>query len=383
MKATHYHPARAFLDRRPSWRKTTRSLCTLSALLFLGGVPLACHQDASETQNGRAVISVQELGASLGLHEDTIGDPATTPIDGFVLGAVVLQERSQPYTTNEPLTQSLRDSLEADVTNSADLLQIVRYPGEHTIELELPEANAGNWQLMAIALGGGQLPDSVGDLNADDPEFERNVVFYGFTEKFLKTEDVSDTTVDLPLVRYCSGSRPPLGCASYDEDGNANVTTGVEVIDVIWTPQGGEPCSLAENVTSPDVLSILVRRAGRIFPVVVRLSPDSAQSQILDSTAEDVMDRLIRANQDLDGAPFVNIYRDKLEVKASHHLSKREPRCDDQDIDYKAENVIEELIDKCGTPAMYTIDYALVDGAAEPTGHAGTLAPAPGSCTRP
>ncbi|NQU62677.1 MAG: hypothetical protein HQ517_00105, partial [SAR324 cluster bacterium] len=145
------------------------------------------------------------------------------------------------YDTSKGFTQQEQDQLTDDITQSADMVKFIPFNSSVTeVELEVPEEGLGEWQVFAI--GSKKELFSTDDLGLD--ENDDALTYVGLTKQFfISADDLNSQDITLTLTRGCSLTETPLGCAVYSDNGEAKVTSAVEIIrvEVIMNKDGKPP----------------------------------------------------------------------------------------------------------------------------------------------
>lgn len=166
------------------------------------------------------------------------------------------------YNTDNGFTQKEQDQLVDDITQSANLIKYIPFDSSVTeVELEVPEEGLGKWQVFAI--GSKKVLANNDDLDKD--ENDDALTYVGMTKQyFTSAEDLNSKNVTIKLIRGCSLSDTPLGCAVYHDDGAAKVTTAVEIIEVEVVLIDGTKYTVTDPSTSNYELEHLP------FPWIIR-----------------------------------------------------------------------------------------------------------------
>ncbi|OGG96590.1 MAG: hypothetical protein A2527_03260 [Candidatus Lambdaproteobacteria bacterium RIFOXYD2_FULL_50_16] len=187
-----------------------------------------------------------QLGYSSTANSAISGQPASPANDevkSLLIGALAVTTRSTPYTKDTAITPEVSKNLETELTNSVNFFTLVALPTtKDYIEFKVPPPAAGKWQVIAVGLK--TQPEKLGNLS--DPEHEDSAAYYGFVESFLTFNEVGKTPYDLSLYRACLISKPPKGCATFDDSltGTPIVTAAVEIQTILVNDKAYSPITL-------------------------------------------------------------------------------------------------------------------------------------------
>ncbi|MCP4294232.1 MAG: hypothetical protein GY786_01345 [Proteobacteria bacterium] len=166
---------------------------------------------------------------------------ATSAVNVLIIGSITLngldgRRGNTPYSIFEPLTSTVKDDLEADLTNSANFIKTIILPtSSEMVKFKLPPEGAGNWQVVAVAVNLSSLSGSTPPILQD--AVEGDILYSGYSSKVYNTPNVLKNGISETLIlqRNCfNDSVIPNGCAtySYDIDDDPIVTDAVEIVGV-------------------------------------------------------------------------------------------------------------------------------------------------------
>jgi hypothetical protein len=247
-----------------------RSSWIVMTLLMLSLVPLlvgckAENDNPRPGSPGTLLVDISELRQQLGFPAngplasqlDSATEPSasenrvTDEIETFILGPLTFSNHvgadgvARPYDTDKGFTKKDEDQFADDIVNVANMAVFVPFSSNiQTVELKLPEAGLGKWQVFAMATKHAfENTDQLQNTEHDD-----TLTYVGITKAtFTSAKDLNDKNVKLRMIRACSLSDPPRGCAVYDEDGSAVVTAALEILKVIVVTDSGE-----NTITDPS-----------------------------------------------------------------------------------------------------------------------------------
>lgn len=276
-------------------------------LLMVIFVLAGCKSDSDESSN-KVLIDISGLKSKLvaasspssapaqsGVSQSGIpvddSSPAQTPVTTLIITPIIFTNHGKPYSTDEPFTDAVADDMEKDAPNSIDFIKFIDLSGsENTVEVEVPNISDG-WQLLAAA---SKVPlENVDDMTKE--ENDNALAYVGFTEDYyVDAEDFESKNPTLTLKRACYQDELPKGCAVYEDNGQANVSSAVEI-------QGIEINGIAQS-PSPS------------FPWVVRESPTGDEISV--TNAENYMETVYST---FSGT------KTTAKVTTTHQLSKNQP----------------------------------------------------------
>ena len=208
-------------------------------------------QSSSSSASSQSVSQSSQVSAQVSSPPE---NDAQSAVSTLIVVPLTYSKNGKPYS-NSDFDESTESNLEDDAINSAGFLQFIQLPtSSSTVEIEVPATSEG-WQLLAAA--------TKDKLESAD-EFEDAVIYYiGFTEQaFTSADDFNDANVSLELKRHCDqdSNNRPKGCATFDSNQIAVVTSAVEIIELVVTTDGG-----TYSATGSPIFPWRVKESGGSF----------------------------------------------------------------------------------------------------------------------
>jgi len=199
-------------------------------------------------------------------ESDWIVDPFPDDADGDTSkckdGALV-----SPYNTDNGFTEIEEKQMTKDMTNSINYIVYIPFTSDNQeVTLSVPKDGILKWQVLAIAAK--NVVENNTDLENGKDEITNiengdSFTYIGLTKDYYTSaENLNNSNATITLIRACSLNNTPLGCAVYHDNGDAKVTSGVEIIKVEVNMINGEKHEIDNPKTKNDELPI--------FPWIIR-----------------------------------------------------------------------------------------------------------------
>ena len=262
----------------------------------------SCKGTDSESGSKTITIDIsglkQKLGATVSTanseNRSNLESPeesdAQDTVKTLMIAPITYSNHGVPYSM-DTFDKDTEDDFENDAANSINYLQFIQLPtSQDHVEVSVPAISDG-WQLLAAATS--NKVEEVGDIGDDGDG--TTLVFVGFTEEsFTSADDFTSARPSVTLQRHCDQDEEdqPKGCATYDGNKEAIVTSAVEIHGV----------RLNTTMLTPSYP----------FPWIVRANPNVSQSEISPDEAEIRLNNMVNEDD-----PTIST----LTVLATHQLS--------------------------------------------------------------
>lgn len=248
-----------------------RLLSVLAATLFILPVMMisGCKDLSNDSPENTSslVVNLGDLQKQMGISSSSnssssrsrgvdtpVDSPASNEVKSLLVGAFVVNSRSEPYSLDVAITEEVEEDVQDDLAASVDYIEIVTLPTDNDyVEFSYPKSDLSRWQVIAVALD-FEIKEFA-ELGED--AHEESVLYMGFNDRFYTASTIENVSqVPIEMSRACL-LNAVKGCATYGDsvDESPVVTSAVEILDVRYETNGQTTVHNSGTVTFPLIVT--------------------------------------------------------------------------------------------------------------------------------